>query len=127
MEITLNLPENVYRNFTKLAEKRHRPVEDVITAKLRDDFSAENVDYEETVAGWSDKAVLALAKMKIPEETCARMTTLSKRVQEGKISDSEEREFEVYVELGQISTVRKAYGIAEAVKRGLITSLNDLA
>lgn len=127
MEITLNLPENVYRNFTRLAEKSHRPVEDVITAKLRDHFSAESVDYEETVAGWSDEAVLALAKLKIPRDTCDRMTTLSDRVREGKISDSEEREFEVYIELGQISTVRKAYGIAEAVRRGLISSLDDLA
>jgi hypothetical protein len=47
-------------------------------------------------------------------------------MQEGIITDSEERELEVYTELCQISTLRKAYGIAEAVKRGLISSPDDL-
>ena len=50
MEVTLNLPENVYRNFTELAEKKHRRIEEVITDRLQDDFSAETVDFGETVA-----------------------------------------------------------------------------
>lgn len=44
MEVTLNLPENIYRNFTELAEKKHRRVEDVIADKFQDDFSAETID-----------------------------------------------------------------------------------
>ncbi len=126
MEVTLNLPENIYRNFSKLAEKKHRRVEEVIADKLQDDFSAETVDYEETVAGWTDDAVLALAKLKIPTEYADGMSVLLARLDEGKITDAEERELEVYTELCQISTLRKAYGIAEAVKRGLITSPDDL-
>jgi hypothetical protein len=126
MEITLNLPENVYRNFTKLAEKKHRRVEDIIADKLQDDFLVENVDYKETVAGWSDEAVLALANLKIPREQSDRMSELLDRLQEGIITDSEERELEVYTELCQISTLRKAHGIVEAVKRGLISSPDDL-
>lgn len=126
MEITLNLPENVYRNFTKLAEKTHRRVEDIIADKLQDDLSAENVDYQETVASWSDEAVLALANLKMPKEQADRMSDLLDRLQKGVITDSEERELEVYTELCQISTLRKAHGIVEAVKRGLINSPNDL-
>ena len=38
MEVTLNLPEQVYRNFSKLAEKKHRRVEEVIADWLQDDF-----------------------------------------------------------------------------------------
>ena len=126
MEVTLNLPENIYRNFTELAEKKHRRLEEVITDKLQDDFSAENDDYEQTVAGWTDEAVLALAKLKIPTEYADGMSVLLERLDEGKITASEERELEIYTELCQISTLRKAYGIAEAVKRGLITSPDDL-
>lgn len=126
MEITLNLPENVYRNFSKLAEKKRRRVEEVITDRLQDDFSVETVDYEETVAGWSDDAVLALAKLKIPAEYADRMSSLLERLDEGKITDSEEIELEVYTELCQITTLRKAYGIAQAVKRGLINSPDGL-
>ncbi len=126
MEVTLNLPENVYRNFSKLAEKKQRRVEDVITDKLQDDFSADIADYEETVAGWTDEAVLALANLKLPKEQTDRLSVLLDRLDEGIITDAEERELEIYTELSQISTLRKAYGIAEAVKRGLISSPSDL-
>jgi len=126
MEVTLNLPDNVYRNFSKLAEKKHRRVEEIITDKLQDDFSADNADYEETVAGWTDEAVLALANLKLPQEQSDRMSFLLDRLQEGLITESEERELEVYTELSQIATLRKAYGIAEAVKRKLISLPSDL-
>lgn len=41
MEVTLNLPEQLYRSFSKLAKKKYRRVEEVIADKLQDDFSAE--------------------------------------------------------------------------------------
>jgi hypothetical protein len=126
MEVTLNLPENLYRNFTRLAEKKHRRVEDVIADKLQDDITADLVDYEETVASWDDAAVLALANLKIPMEYQNRMSNLLERLDKGKITNTEERELEVYTELCQITTLRKAYGIVEAVKRGLINSPDDL-
>lgn len=126
MEVTLNLPENVYRNFSELAEKKQRRLEEVITDKLQDDFSADNSDYEETVAGWTNEAVSALANLKLPKEQTDRLSVLLDRLDEGIITDAEERELEIYTELSQISTLRKAYGIAEAVKRGLISSPSDL-
>ena len=124
--LTLNLPENVYRNLTELAEKKHRRIEEVIADRLQENFSAETADYEETAASWTDDAVLALAKLKIPTEYADGMSVLLERLDEGKITDSEERELEIYTELCQISTLRKAYGIAEAVKRGLLISPDDL-
>lgn len=47
MEVTLNLPENVYRNFSKIAEEKHLRVEEVITDKLLDDFSVDGENYGE--------------------------------------------------------------------------------
>jgi len=126
MEVTLNLPENIYRNFTELAEKKQRRLEEVITDKLQDDFSAEATDYEETIAGWKDEDVLALAKLQLPKEQAERMSELSDKVQCGTISKVEENEQEIYLEIYNNATLRKAYGIAEAVKRGLISSPKDL-
>lgn len=74
MEVTLNLPEKIYRNFTELAEKKHRRVEELIADKLRENFSSETADYAETVAAWTDKAVLALANLKLPKEQARRMS-----------------------------------------------------
>ncbi len=126
MEVTLNLPENIYRNFSEIAEKKHRRLEDVIADKLQDDFSADIANYEETVAAWTNDAVLALANLKIPKEQSDRMSVLLSRLDEGVMTETEERELEIYTELYQISTLRKAYGIAEAVKRKLISSPTDL-
>ncbi len=126
MEITLNLPENIYRNFTELAEKKHRRVEELITDKLQENFSAEAADYAETVAVWSDEAVLALANLKLPKEQANRMSELSDLEQRGAISLVEKSELEMYLEIYNNANLRKAYGIAEAVKRGLIASPADL-
>lgn len=35
MEVTLNLPEQLYRKFSKLAEKKHRRVDEVKNAEAR--------------------------------------------------------------------------------------------
>lgn len=57
MEVTLNLPENIYRNFSKLAEEKQRRVEDVIADRLQNNLSVETADFEQTVATWSDALV----------------------------------------------------------------------
>ncbi len=126
MEVTLNLPENIYQNFTRLAEKKHRRVEEVITDKLQDDFSADNVDFEETVASWSDEDILALANLKLPKEQSNRMSELSDLQQRGLMNNIEKSEFEMYLEIYNNANRRKAYGIVEAVKRGLLTAPGDL-
>ena len=126
MEVTQNLPENVYRNFSKLAEKKHRRVEEVITDRLQDDFSAETVDFEDAVATWADEDVLALAKLELPKEQANRMSELSDLDGRGLIKTVEKSELEMYLEIYNNANLRKAYGIAEACKRGLVTSLDDL-
>ncbi len=122
MEITLNLPEKVYRNFIKLAERKNRRVEDVITDKLQ----SEMLDYEDTLSGWTDEAVLALANLKLPKEQANRMNELSELRQQNAASPVEDSEFEMYLEIYNNANLRKAYGIAEAVRRGLINSPGDL-
>lgn len=126
MEVTLNLPENIYRNYTELAEKKHRRVEDIIADKLQNDFSAETVDFGESVAGWADEDVLALAHLKLPKEQANRMSELSDLEQRGLINAVEKSEMEMYLEIYNNANLRKAFGIAEAFKRGLIASLDDL-
>lgn len=126
MEVKLNLPENVYRNFSKIAEEKHRRLEDVIADRLQDDFSDETAYFEEIVAAWSDEDVLALAKLELPEQQAKRMNELSDKMQSGTISKVEENELEIYLEIYNNANLRKAYGIAEAVRRGLLNSPNAL-
>jgi hypothetical protein len=126
MEVTLNLPENIYQNFSKLAETKHQRVEDIIADKLQNDFSVGNDNFEETIADWSDEDVLALANLKLPKEQASRMSELSDLQQRRLMSNVEKSELEMYLEIYNHANLRKAYGVAEAVKRGLISSPNDL-
>lgn len=96
------------------------------TDRLQDDLSDETADLEETVAAWSDEDVLALAKLRLPAQQAERMSELSDKAQRGEISKVEENELEIYLELYNNANLRKAYGIAEAVKRGLLNSPDDL-
>jgi hypothetical protein len=118
MEVTLNLPENIYQNFTRLAEKKHRRVEEVITDKLQDDFSFEKIDFQKTLADWSDEDVLALAKLKLPKEQANRMSELSDIQQRREMNNVEKSELDMYLEIYNNANLRKARGLAEAVKRG---------
>ena len=126
MEITVNLPDNVYRNVTELAVRTSRRVDEVIADKLQADFSMENIDNEELVAGWSDDDVLALANLKLPEAQSERMSELLDRQQAGMITNVEKSELEMYMEIYNNSNLRKSQGIVEAAKRKLISSPKDL-
>jgi hypothetical protein len=95
-------------------------VEEVIADKLQDDFSAE------TVAGRSDEDVLALSKLQLPKEQANRMSELSVLEQRGLIKTVERSELEMYLEIYNNANLRKAHGIVEAVKRGLLASPDDL-
>ncbi len=126
MEVTVNLPENIYRNVSALALKTSREVEDVIADRIEADFCVENIDNEKLVASWPDADVLELANLNLPEAQSERMSELLNRQQEGVISNVEKSELEIYMEIYNHATVRKSKGILEAVKRGLITSPADL-
>ena len=73
-------------------------MEELIADKLRDDVSSEMLDYEGTVAGRTDEAMLALANLKLPKEQANRMSELSEPRQQGKDSVVENSEFEMYLE-----------------------------
>jgi hypothetical protein len=67
-----------------------------------------------------------LAKLKLPEQQAERMSELSDKMQSGTMSKVEENELEIYLEIYNNANLRKAYGIAEAVNRGLLSSPDDL-
>lgn len=101
-------------------------MEELIADKLQENFSFETADYAETVAAWTDEAILALANLKLPKEQANRMSELSDLEQRGAISIVGRSELEMYLEIYNNANLRKAHGIAEAVKRGLIASPDDL-
>ena len=61
MEVTLNLPDNIYQSFQKLAEKTSRRIDEVITEKIQTDYWADETDLEQNISNLSDVEVLELS------------------------------------------------------------------
>lgn len=126
MNVTVEIPENIYQNVAQLAAKTNRQIDEIILDKLEEDFSVEADGFEQDVSEWSDEDVLALANLKMPKAQSERMSELLDRGQAGLITNFEQSELEIYLKSLQFATLRKADGIVEAVKRGLINSPKDL-
>lgn len=124
MEVTLNLPDNIYRSFQKLAKKTSRRIDEVIAETIQNEY-ASNKELE-NLGAWSDEDILALANLKLPKAQADRMSKLLDLQQRGTIKSSEKRELEIYTKLYQIAALHKAQGCLEAVNRGLIKTPTDL-
>ncbi len=126
MNVTVEIPENIYQNVAQLAAKTNRQIDEIILDKLEEDFSVEDDGFEQDVSEWSDEDVLALANLKMPEAQSERMSELLDRGQAGQITNVEKSELQMYFEIFNNANFRKSCGIVEAVKRNLISSPKDL-
>ncbi len=120
MEITLQLPEQIYQNVSLIAEKSKRKVADLIVDSVQEKYS------ESSFADLSDAEVLALANLQMPEKQSQRHSDLLFKNQAGTIKPKEKLELEFFQQIYGIALSRKTDGIFEAIQRNLITSSEDL-
>jgi len=119
-QITLNLPEDVYRCAELWARRNGKPVADVLAETielsllplgfLRDRRQAED---------WNDKEVLAAADTQMPATEDRRLSELLDRQQAGILSPQESSELLRLMQTYQEGLLRKSEGLREAVRRGL--------
>lgn len=125
MEITLNLPENIYRNVSSVAKKSKREVIDLIVDVVEEKYSAQNV--ESSLKYFSDEEVLALANLQMPKKQSLRHSELLYKNQAATLTAEEKRELDFFQQIYGVALARKTDGIYEAVERGLIKSPEDLS
>lgn len=125
MEITLNLPENIYRNISTEAKKSKREVNDLIVDVVEEKYSNQNL--ERPLANLSDEEVLALANLQMPEKQSERHSELLYKNQAGKLKSKEKEELDFFQQVYGAALARKTEGIYEAIERNLIKSPEDLA
>lgn len=125
MEITLNLPENLYRNVTTIAKKSKRKVSDLIVAVVEEKYSDQSFD--DSPANLTDEEVLALAKLQMPKKQSERHSRLLYKNQAGTITAAEKQELVFFQQVYGAALSRKTDGILEAIQRNLIESPDDLA
>ena len=126
MEITLNLPENIYQNFAELAKKRSRQDGELITEKIQSDYWLENFDNEVNLTKLSDVEILEIANLKFSKQQDKRFSQLLEKQREKQLSAIEKLEIEGLLGLYEVANIRKSEGCLEAVRRGLIKTPNDL-
>ncbi len=119
--VTLELPEKTYRRAQRLAQLTQREVADVLTDAL--DLSLPAFDTAQAdlppMGELSDAAVLALAESVMDATDDTRLSELLDKHQANALTEAERRELAQLMQVYQEGLLRKAEGLAEAVRRGL--------
>lgn len=126
MEINVKLPNNLYEGVSHLAKTKKKSVATIIKNAMERVVSEEAETIERPLADCSDAEVLALAKLKMPSDQAKRQSKLLYKNQADTLTPLERNELEVQLYVYQIGNLRKAQGIAESVRRGLIKTPDDL-
>ena len=84
MEITLNLPEKIYRNVSTVAKKSKREVVDLIVDVVEEKYSSNEI--AKSFSDFSDEEVLALANLQMPEKQSERHSELLYKNQAGTLT-----------------------------------------
>ncbi len=125
MEISVNLPNNLYKNVSYLAQAKKKSVAEIIKNAVKkalvedsSDFAEQAKIIEQSIKFCSDKEVLELANLQMPDDE--RLNSLFEKNRESVLTKKEYAELTKSVETSRINDLRKAFGIIEAKKRGLI-------
>lgn len=127
MQTTVKLSENAYQYVAGLAQMSERTIDEVIADTFENRFKDHVEMLEKSVAFSSDKEVLGLAEFQMPDAQSKRLSFLLSQNSEGTLSDDERDELGNLMQINRLNDLRKAIGIVEALKRGLINSVNELA
>jgi predicted transcriptional regulator len=125
MEISVKLSDSLYQNVSHLAEAKKKSVGEIIKNAVRKAVAEDSSDFEEqieiikqSIKYCSDKEILELAHLQMPEDE--RLSWLFEKNRESVLTKKEHAELTKAVEMSRINDLRKAFGIVEANKRGLM-------
>lgn len=126
MEISVKLPNSLYRGVSNLAKTKKKSVGEIIKNAVKKVVAEETEILERPLLNCSDEEVLAMANLKMPEEQSNRQSELLYKNQADTLTPIERNELESLMLVYQYGNLRKSQGIAEAVLRDLIKSPDDL-
>ena len=119
MEVTISLPDKVFANVANLASKTHRRVDEIIVEKIERGFSLDVEDLEKQIAVCSDREVVELSNLQMPEKQDRRLSFLLQKQGEKDLAKSERKELWKLMETSRLTTLKKAFALRELSRRGL--------
>lgn len=127
MQITIQISDETYNNFSRIAKSKSKRVDEVIAEKLEGEFRFDVEKLENEIAYYSDKDVLALANLKWSTKQDNRLSFLTERQREEHLTIKQRDELSELMRQYHADNLRKAIGIGESLRRGLIKSADELA
>jgi hypothetical protein len=130
MDVTLNLPPELYDLAQQLADAKSEQLEILLVSQLQqalhDPFVTLALDEQNelrALAYLSDAALWTIAREKMPQTQQDRLQFFMDKNNLGELTPDEQTEFNALVEQGQKLTLRKAQAGVLLKERGYIISL----
>lgn len=118
-QITLNLPDEVYRQAELLAQQRHRSVSEILVETLENFL----LPTAKPVSALPDSEVIALTQLRLQPIQEQRLSELLERQQCGTITQIEREELQALIHIYEDRLLRQAQALNESVRRGLLEPL----
>ncbi|GBL13369.1 hypothetical protein MTo_00659 [Microcystis aeruginosa NIES-1211] len=124
ISITLTLPDEIFNLAQSLAHSINRDLNDIlveaIAFSISPNYQGEKIS---SLNSLSDEEIIKLTQLQMASEQDQRLRELLNQQQERDLSTFENRELWSLMQIYQINLLKKAQGLNEAVKRGLISPL----
>jgi hypothetical protein len=120
-QISLTLPDDLMQRAEAFAGQSGRQVADVLTDAIEvslDPFVLPAADARPS-GEWPDGEVLAAADAVMPPDEDRRLSELLAEQRARALTHEERGEIQTLMQVYQLGLLRKAQGLAEAVRRGL--------
>lgn len=127
MQTTVKLSESAFQYVSNIAQMNGRTIDEVVEETFENRFDDEVEMLKKSVEFSTDKEVLALIEFQMPEKQSNRLSRLLGKHSGGNFSEGEKEELDKLMQINRFNDLRKAIGIVEAIKRGLIKSAEELA
>lgn len=118
-QLTVNLSDQAAQQAAALAALEGREVGEYVATIVEEKLLEDPEQELKVLASLSDEDVLAVADLKMPADEAARMSDLLDRNREGQLQPGEKEELDELMRDCMQGTLKKAMGLAEAVRRGL--------
>jgi hypothetical protein len=123
-QLTLNISDNAAQQAYALAALEGRDVSQYVATMVEEKLLADPERDLKLLAAVSDEDILAMADLRMPSEESDRVSVLLDKNREGQLQAGEREELDELMRIYSEGTLKKAMGMAEAVRRKLREPLN---
>jgi hypothetical protein len=120
-QITLTLPQQVMENAERWARRMGQPVEVILAQFLESSLAplGPATEPDRPLSEWTNEDILSAADEQLPPGQDDRLSELLHQQQAGELTREQSAELQTLMLAYQEALLRKARGLAEAVRRGL--------